>query len=179
MWCSKLQWATSRRFLLNQQSLHQQRSLSTQNCRYNNMGVHNNKRVYSNNLTEKTVYNQIDYILCSMKIKLTLINARRFSRTKSSSNHHLVVCKLQVKKYVIFKNVNKTHSKSYNTSKLIKSQETKNAYQHQLHKNFCKMECISLENILASITDAATKTIGFTKNNKNHRKPSCRTFINN
>ena len=31
------------------------------------------------------------------------------------------------------------------------------------------MECISWENIRASITDGATKTIGFTKNNKNHR----------
>ena len=31
------------------------------------------------------------------------------------------------------------------------------------------MECTSLENIRASITDAATKTIDFTKNNKNHR----------
>ena len=31
------------------------------------------------------------------------------------------------------------------------------------------MGCTSWENIRASITDAATKTIGFTKNNKNHR----------
>ena len=31
------------------------------------------------------------------------------------------------------------------------------------------MECTSWENIRGSITDAATKTIGFTKNNKNHR----------
>ena len=31
------------------------------------------------------------------------------------------------------------------------------------------MESISRENVRASITDAATKTIGFTKNNKNHR----------
>ena len=29
------------------------------------------------------------------------------------------------------------------------------------------MECISWENIRASITDAVTKTIGFTRNNKN------------
>ena len=31
------------------------------------------------------------------------------------------------------------------------------------------MECISWENIRASIADAETKAIGFTKNNKNHR----------
>ena len=31
------------------------------------------------------------------------------------------------------------------------------------------MESISRENVRASITEAATKTIGFTKNNKNHR----------
>ena len=51
----------------------------------------------------------------------------------------------------------------------MKSEETKNAYQQQLHENLCKMECTSWENIRVSITDAATKTIGFTKNNKNHR----------
>ena len=88
-----------------------------------------NKRVYSKDLTKIiTVCNQIDYLPCSQKIKHILINARSFSRTETSSDHHLVICKLQVEKYNILKNVNKTHSKSYNTFQLIKSEETKNAY---------------------------------------------------
>ena len=116
-----------------------------------------------------TVYNQIDYILCSEKIKHTLINARSFSGTEPSRDHRLVICKLQVENYNIFRNANETHSKSYITFQLIKSEETKNAYQQQLRENLCKMECTSWENIRASITDAATKTIRFAKNNKNHR----------
>lgn len=79
------------------------------------------------------------------------------------------MCKLQAEKYNIFKNESKTHSKNYNTFKLIKSEETENAYQQQLHENLCEIECTSCENIRASITDAATKTIDFTKNNKNQR----------
>ena len=75
------------------------------------------------------MYNQIDYILCGKKIKHTLINARSFSGTETPSDYRLVICKLQVEKYNIFKNVNKTHSKSYNTIQLTKSEETKNAYQ--------------------------------------------------
>ena len=78
-----------------------------------------NKRVHSKDLTKTiTVYNQIDYILCNKKITHTLINARNFSRAKASSNNCLVICKLQVEKYKIFKNVNKTHSKSKTPSNL-------------------------------------------------------------
>ena len=129
-----------------------------------------NKRVHPKDLTKSiAVYNQIDYILCSEKIKHTLVNARSFSNTETSSDHRLVICKLQVERYNNFKNVNETHTKGYNTFQLIKSEETKNDYQQQLHENLCKMECTSWENIRGSITDAATKTIGFTKNNKNHR----------
>ena len=88
-----------------------------------------------------TEYNQIDYILCSGKIKHTLINARSFSGTETSSDHRLVICKMQVEKHNIFKDASKTHSKSYNTFQLIKSEETKNVYQKQLHKNV--MYCMS------------------------------------
>ena len=115
-----------------------------------------NKRVHPKDLMRTiTVYNQIE-----------AINARSFSRAETSSDHRLVICKLQVQKYNIFKNANKTHS---NIIQLIKSDETKNAYQQQLHENLYKMECTSWGNPRASITDAAMKTIGFTKNDKNHR----------
>ena len=66
---------------------------------------------------------------------------------------------------------------SFNTFQLVKPEETKNAYQQQLHKNLCEMGRNSCEDIRASITYAATKTIGFTKNNKNHTQPCCRTII--
>ena len=102
-----------------------------------------NKRVHAKDLTKTlTVYNQIDYIFCREKIKHTLINARSFSGTETSSDHRLVICKLQVEKYLIFKNTNKTHSKSYNTFQFIKSEETKNAYQKQLHENLCKWDVL-------------------------------------
>ena len=88
-----------------------------------------NKQVHPNNLTRTMeVYNQIDYILCSEKIKHTLINGRSFSGAETSSDHRLVIWKLQVEKHFIFKNTNKTHSKSYNTFQFIKPEETKNAY---------------------------------------------------
>ena len=75
-----------------------------------------NKRVHPKDLMRTiTVYNQIE-----------AINARSFSRAETSSDHRLVICKLQVQKYNIFKNANKTHS---NIIQLIKSDETKNAYQ--------------------------------------------------
>ena len=70
----------------------------------------------------------------------------------------------------MFKNPNKPHSKTNNTLQLIKSEEIKNAYQQQLHENLCKRKCTSWEHSLASITDAATKTIDFTQNSKNHQR---------
>ena len=76
-----------------------------------------------------TMYNQIKYILCSEKIKQTFVNARSFGGTETSSDHRLVICKMQVEKYNNFKNVSKTQSKSYNTFQLIKSEETINAFQ--------------------------------------------------
>ena len=78
------------------------------------------------------------------------------------------MCKLQAEKYNIFKNESETHSKSYNTFKVIKSEETKNAYQQQLHENLCETKYTSCENIRGSITNAATKKIGLTKYNENH-----------
>ena len=88
---------------------------------------------------------------------------------KWSSPCHLQTASRKIKH---LQNANKTQLEKNTTNKtfqLIKSEETKNAYQQQSHENLCKMECNSWENIRASITDAATKTIGFTKNTKNHR----------
>ena len=51
------------------------------------------------------VYSQIDYILCSEKIKHTPISARISSLTEASSDHCLVIWKMQVEKYTTFKNV--------------------------------------------------------------------------
>ena len=116
-----------------------------------------------------TVYNQIGYIIYSEKIKHTLVNTRVFNGTETSSDHRLVICKLEVEEYSIFKNPNKSHSKTNNTLQLIKSEEIKNAYQQQLHENLCKMKCASWEHILVSITDAATKTTDFTHNSQNHQ----------
>ena len=116
-----------------------------------------------------TVYHQIDYILWSEKIKQTLISARSFSGTETSCDHRLVICKLQVEKYNVFKNISKIHSNNYNTFQLIKSEETKNGYQQQFHEKFCKITCTSKGNIRSSITNAAAKeTIDFSKN-KNYR----------
>ena len=77
------------------------------------------KRVNPKDLT-KTIQKQ--------KIKHSLINARSFSGTEISSDHRLVNCKLEAENYSISKTKHKTHSKSYNTFQLIKSEETKNAY---------------------------------------------------
>ena len=53
------------------------------------------------------MFNQISCILCSKKIKHTVTSASSFSRT--SRVHHLVISKLEVEKYKIFKNINKTY----------------------------------------------------------------------
>ena len=49
----------------------------------------------------------------------------------SAEQKHQVIMALS-EKYNIFKNVNKSHNKSYNNFPLIKSEETQNAYQQQL-----------------------------------------------
>ena len=74
----------------------------------------------------KGVYNKIEYILCSEKIKHTIINTRSFSGTETSSDPRLVICKLEVEKHKTCKNIRKTQSKSYNTFQFIKSEETEN-----------------------------------------------------
>ena len=65
-----------------------------------------NKRVNCKDVMKTAaVYSQIDYILCSEKIKHTPISARISSLTEASSDHCLVIWKMQVEKYTIFKNV--------------------------------------------------------------------------
>ena len=67
-----------------------------------------NKKINSENQKKTAMFNQISCILCSKKIKHTVTSASSFSRT--SRVHHLVISKLEVEKYKIFKNINKTYS---------------------------------------------------------------------
>ena len=92
------------------------------------------------------MHDQIDYILCSEKIKHTLINARSFSGTETSSDHRLVIYKLQIEKYNIFKNIKQNTQQDLQHLPAYKLEEAKN-YQQELHENLCKMECTSWENI--------------------------------
>ena len=72
---------------------------------------------------------------------------------------------MQVEKHNIFKDASKTHSKSYNTFQLIKSEETKNVYQKQLHKNV--MYCMS--KYPSQYHRCSKKNNWSHQNNKNHR----------
>ena len=116
-----------------------------------------------------TIYNQIDYILCSAKIKQSLINSRSFKGTETTSDHRIVICKLSTKKYDIYKNNKNEHTKQFNIQELTKSQEMQIAYQQNLETKLKKDDTSVWKNIEESITNAATEAVGFTKKIRNNR----------
>lgn len=130
-----------------------------------------NKHVDPRNPSKSvTIYNQIDYILCSTKIKHTLINARSFKGTETSSDHRIVVCKISVKKYNIYRNNKNNHTKKFNIHELAKSQEMQTSYQQNLEAKLSNVEISVWKNIETSIINAASETIGFAQKNKNNRE---------
>ena len=66
----------------------------------------------------KHFYHQIDYILCQMNRKQSLINARSHAGTRTFSDHRLVKAEMYIEPYILFKPKKAKSTKSINVNRI-------------------------------------------------------------
>ena len=129
-----------------------------------------NKRSDPNNQNKMIyIYNQIDYIMCNMNKKNILIDARSYKGSETSSDHRIVICKMMIDKYKIFKNNSQKIIKQFNSSSLATSENQRLLYQNNLDDKLDNIEYCNWQQIETSIIDSAIETIGYKKKHRNQR----------
>ena len=116
-----------------------------------------------------TIYNQIDYILCNKDIKSTLINARSFSGSETTSDHRLVICKMSINRYKLFKNKPKANRKQIDSAELARNKQKQQIYKVALENKLSQTETTNWKQIEQAIIETATETVGYKQKHQRHR----------
>ena len=86
--------------------------------------------------TTKTIRKVLDYITIDKKQKHILQDARSFQGTLTDSIHRLLVSRMKIEWYEIYKKVNKKQKKKekYNTQILVHNKEKREEYKQSVDK---------------------------------------------
>eukprot|EP00794_Sanderia_malayensis_P021165 gene21165-23243_t len=87
------------------------------------------------------IYNQIDYIICPENRKHTLIDARSYSGTKVNSDHRMVICRLRIEPFKLFRKTKSRNKTPFNCTALIKDENVRIKYKNEIEKEL--QECKS------------------------------------
>ena len=76
----------------------------------------------------------IDFVLLNQKIKQALIDSRSYGGTLCSSNHKLVVSRMNIRPFIIHKKKSRTPSQvpKFNTELLTRNKEVKDQHQKRI-----------------------------------------------
>ena len=123
--------------------------------------------------TVKTIHNQIDYMLILQDQKRTLIDARSYGGTETSSDHKLVKMKMLIKWAALYRRPKRDEpTKKFNTAVLINDEDKRKAYRKNLDERIVELarnEQLTWEHIKSEIIKAAEETIGYIENIKAQR----------
>ena len=127
------------------------------------------KREINNKIVN--TYNQIDYILCQQNRKQSLIDARSYNGTLTSTDHSLVICKLEIPPYKLYRNKKQVRNRTINKKLLSTNRTIRNDFQHCLEYKLENLDQEKInsevwEDIVRQIHSAAEETIGYDENNK-------------
>lgn len=117
----------------------------------------------SKQFTDKTVRNQIDYILCQIPEKINVIDSRSYSGIFLDTDHYLVITKVKMERNI--KRTYKRHENKQINIENLKSNVARDKYKLELDKELKTMES-KLEtkeiwtNICKVITDTSVKILG-------------------
>ena len=117
-----------------------------------------------------SIYNQIDYIICQQKQKHILNDARSYKGTSVSSYHRLLVSRINIEFYKIYKPTTKPNNKQFNCTLLSSDNDKQEEYRNKLTE---KLRSIDEEKnwdvIKNCIIETAEETIGYNKIHQNNR----------
>ena len=117
-----------------------------------------------------SIYNQIDYIICQQKQKHILIDSRSYNGTLVSSDHRLLVSRMNLEFFKIYKPANKPNTKQYNCSLLTSDIDKREEYQNNLTDKLEHIgEEIDWDIVKNCIVETAIQTIGYNKIHPNKR----------
>ena len=117
-----------------------------------------------------TTYNQIDYILMCQDRKHILTDARSYSGTKADSDHRLVVARMKVDWYIIYRKKTTNEHKPKINVQAMRDPAIRLEYTNAVKDKILGMDTSerSWQNIKTSIIESAENTVGRIKSNK-HR----------
>ena len=118
-----------------------------------------------NKKTNKVVhiFNQIDYVLCLDKHKCTLQNSRTYAGTLTFSDHRLVVTRMEIEWYSLYKPPKRTaHGRPINSSLLVNDPGTRSSYQARLSAKLSEVNDNTWSSISEAIINTAEEVIGRT-----------------
>ena len=119
------------------------------------------------------IYNQIDYIIVLQDQKHTLINARSYGGSETSSDHKVVKMEMDVKWTKLYrKEVKPVPVDKFDTSKLVNDNKMREKYSEKLTNGIRELNRtgeMKWKNIQNKIITAAEETIGYQKHTK-HQK---------
>ena len=87
-----------------------------------------------------TLFNQIDYIACSMDMKRNLTNARSYNGTITDSGHRLGVARFSQRKYKLYKPKTERIQPPLNINRFVSEKNTREQYQTELDARIRKSE---------------------------------------
>ncbi|XP_057294528.1 uncharacterized protein LOC130623039 [Hydractinia symbiolongicarpus] len=108
-----------------------------------------NQRQNANKDKVITIYSQIDFIIVLQKQKHILQDARSFSGTMTSSDHRLVLSKIKVKPFQVFKKTRtvKDNIKKVDITHLTNNENMRKAYQQNLETSLQSNVSENINNI--------------------------------
>ena len=119
-----------------------------------------------------SIYNQIDYIICQQKQKHILNDARAYKGTNISvsSDHRLLVSRINIEFYKIYKPTTKPSNKQFNCTLLSSDNDKQEEYRNKLTEKLRSIDeeknCDVIKNC---IIETAEETIGYNKIHQNNR----------
>ena len=131
----------------------------------------------TNPVTKKTIsiYNQIDYIILNQKNKQILSDARSSGGTETSSDHRLVVAKMElIWPRIYHKRMQNQSQKRFDTRQLIQNEDIQERYREQIKQGIESMKYKATgENKSEKLKDiikcAAENNIGYKKKTIGHQ----------
>ena len=130
------------------------------------------KHIKTENNKIISTFSQIDYILVDYGKKHILTDAPTYAGTETTSDHRIVVVRLQVNWSQMYaKKMKCVSERKINTQKLVNDENSKMKYQQELEIKIKKLidnNENSYNNIRNTMKETAIEQVGFVNNNKNH-----------
>ena len=87
------------------------------------------------------IRNQIDYIIAQIKLKDIVKNSRSYHGTRTDSDHNIVICKIKLEPFKIYKN--KEQTKLHINLDNLEDKNIKEKYQKEIKNNINKLQAIN------------------------------------